>query len=199
LLLHYKDSYCHALKVFCERFWPCTFTYKGFRCVNTQQGHGRGHQDSSGSFLYDGPFESADNFTEQDFEEEWHKMLEGNLDLTRERMSKMMRGDIAMEEQVAAAELHLERVNEFYSNLGALSNYANHAACFCCLREFPEHPLPCGHVLCTPCVKSFANRKNTVTYAMDWCPLHKHQKWEEQWEITVQPDLAGVRILTLDG
>lgn len=199
MLLHYKSSYSVALKVFCERFWPCSFKYKGTRCVNTQQGHARGHQDSDGRFIWDGPYESADNFTEQTFEQEWHKMLESNLDLTRERMSKMMRGEIAMEEQSAATELHLERINEFYSHLSARTNYANHAACFCCLREFPEHPLPCGHVLCTPCVRSFAHRKNTLSYTMEWCPLHRHELWDEEWEIAVKPDLAGVRILTLDG
>jgi hypothetical protein len=126
-------------------------------------------------------------------------MLESNLDLMRERMSKMMRGEIAIEEKSAVAELHLERINEFYSHLGALSNYNNHAACFCCLRELPEHPLPCGHVLCTLCVRSFAHKKNIETYAMDWCPLHKHEKFDEEWEISVKPDLAGIRVLTLDG
>lgn len=199
MLLHYKESYSSALKSFCECFWPCTFTYKGARCVNTQQGHARGHQDKHGKIIYHGPYESADNFSEQNFEEEWHKMLESNLDHTRERMSKMMRGEIAMEEQSAAAELHLEQMNDFYLSLGDLYYYTNHAACFCCLREFPEHPLPCRHVLCTPCVRSFAHRKNIVTYAIEWCPLHKHQKFDEEWNITVKPDLAGVRILTLDG
>jgi hypothetical protein len=126
-------------------------------------------------------------------------MLESNLDIIRERMSKMMRGEIAMEEQAAATELHLERVNEFYSHLGPLINYANHAACFCCLRELPEHPLPCGHVLCTLCVRSFAFKKNSQSYSMQWCPLHKHELWDEEWEIAVKPQLAGVRILTLDG
>lgn len=173
--------------------------YKGVRCVNTQRGHIRGHQDAYGRILYAGPYESTDDFTERTFGEEWHGMLESNLDHTRERMSKMMRGEIAMEEQSAAADLHLERINEFYSIFSDLSTYMNHAACFCCLREFPEHPLPCGHVLCTPCVRSFARRKNRVTYAIEWCPLHKHQTWDEEWEIPVKPDLAGVRILTLDG
>ncbi|KAF8852713.1 hypothetical protein BDZ45DRAFT_807214 [Acephala macrosclerotiorum] len=199
LLLHYKESYSRALKDFCEICWPCSFMYKGAHCVNTQRGHARGHQDAHGNLLYTGPYVSTGGFTEESFGDDWHKMLESNLDQTRVRMSKMMRGEIAKEEQSAAAELHLERINQFYSKLGDLSRYRNHAACFCCLREFPEHPLPCGHVLCTPCVKSFARRKNRVTYVLDWCPLHKHERWGQEWEIAVKPALAGVRILTLDG
>lgn len=114
-------------------------------------------------------------------------------------MERMRQGDIAMDEETAAGELHLKRMNEFYSNLGELSAYTNHSACFCCLRELPEHPLPCGHVLCTPCVRSFGRRKNRVTYALESCPLHDDQKWDQEWEIPVKPGLAGVRILTLDG
>jgi hypothetical protein len=142
---------------------------------------------------------SANNFTEKDFEGEWHSMLDTNLENIREQIDRMRTGEIAMEEEPAATVLHLKRMNEFYSNLGDLSTYMNHSACFCCLRELPEHPLPCGHVLCTPCVKSFARRKNRVAYAMDCCPLHEHQKWDQEWEIPVKPHLAGVRILTLDG
>jgi len=126
-------------------------------------------------------------------------MLDTSLESTQIQMQRMRTGEIADDEEKVAERLHLKRMDEFYSNLGDLSAYNNHAACFCCLRELPEHPLLCGHVLCTPCVKSFARRKNSVTYAIDYCPLHSNQKWETEWEITVKPHLAGVRILTLDG
>jgi hypothetical protein len=149
--------------------------------------------------MYDGPYESTDDFTEQAFEKEWHEMLERNLDDMRAQMSKIMRGEIAVEEQSLATDLHLQRISDFYSKLGDLSIYRNHAACFSCLREVPEHPLPCGHVLCTPCVKAFAQRKNRVTYAMKCCPLHPLDRWDKEWDILVKPDLAGVRLLTLDG
>jgi hypothetical protein len=106
--------------------------------------------------MADGQYKSADGFTEREFGKEWHSMLDDNLAHTRGRMSGMTTGETAMEEEQAAAQLHLWRMNEFYSNLGDLSAYMNHAACLCCLREVPEHPLPCGHVLCTLCVRSFA-------------------------------------------
>jgi len=146
-----------------------------------------------------GVYQSANDFSEKSFETEWHGMLNDNLEHIREQMDRMITGEIAMEEELAAEVLHLKRMNEFYSNLGDLSSYMNHSACFCCLRELPEHPLPCGHVLCSPCVKSYARRKNRVTYGMESCPLHEANKWDQEWEIPIKPHLAGVRILTLDG
>jgi hypothetical protein len=159
--------------------------------VNTQRGHIRGHQDISGRLLSTGPYRSAGNFTEKNFKEDWQLMLDTNLENAQMQMQRMRTGEIVMEEEETAEKLHLQRLDEFYSNLGDLSVYVNHSACFCCLRELPEHPLPCGHVLCTPCIKSFAFKKNTVTYAIGRCPLHQHQTWEPPWEIAVKPDLAS--------
>lgn len=199
MLLHYQESYNRALKEFCEDWWPCGFELRGSRCVNTLRGHLRGHQDNRGRVISSGVYRSANDFTEMNFAIEWHAMLNTNLEHIREQMDRMITGEIAMEEETAAEDLHLKRMNEFYCNLGDLSTYVHHAACFCCLRELPEHPLPCGHVLCTACVKSFARKKNRVAFAMDYCPLHEHHKWDQEWEIPVKPHLAGVRILTLDG
>jgi hypothetical protein len=197
LLLHYRENYSRALQEFCEDWWPCDFQQKGSSCVNTCRGHIRGHQDKNGRLLSVGKY--TNSFNEKDFEDDWHSMLTTNLDHIREQMERMRAGEVAREEENAAQVLHLKRMNEFYSNLGDLSTYTNHSACFCCLRELPEHPLPCGHVLCTPCVKSFGRKKNKVTFAMEACPLHDEQKWDQEWEIPVKPHLAGVRILTLDG
>lgn len=199
MLLHYKENYKRALAEFCEDWWPCCFQLKGSRCVNTQRGHIKGHQDARGRVIAAGNYISANGFTEETFEGEWEAMLNNNLDIMRKKMNLMGRGDIAMEEEKAAEKLHLNRMNEFYANLGPLETYMNHSACFCCLRELPEHPLPCGHVLCTPCVKSYARQKNRVTYAMDCCPLHEKLKWDQEWEIPLKPHLAGIRVLSLDG
>jgi hypothetical protein len=153
--------------------------------------------------LATGTYQTDDGFTEKGFENEWSSTLKEMLNRIREQMDRATgsaTGSAGMNEEKAAEELHLKRMNEFYSNLGDdLSSYMNHSACFCCLRELPEHALPCGHVICTPCVRSFARKKNRVAYALDSCPLHEHEMWEQEWEILVKPPLAGVRVLTLDG
>ncbi|KAF8848057.1 hypothetical protein BDZ45DRAFT_733176 [Acephala macrosclerotiorum] len=172
LLKHYEENYNRALVEFC-------------------------HQNAKGKILMDGVYRSAFDFTEETYREVWQATLDGNLQHIRKQMDKKTTGEFAMGEEKVATDLHRKLMTEFYSNMGDLEAYTNHSACFCCLRELPEHPLPCGHVLCTPCIKSFAAKKDNVSYTMDHCPLHPTQTRECQ--IPIKPSLAGVRILTLDG
>jgi hypothetical protein len=181
-------------------WWPCEFHQGSVRCVNTFHGHIKGHQDSTGRLFATGVYESS--FTEKSFQDAWQSMLNNNLDDIRRQMESLASrhdGASEKEEAVAAETIHLRQMNEFYARLGDLSACMNHSACFCYLRELPEHPLPCGHVLCTSCVISFGRRKNIMALAMDFCPLHSEQKCHNEWEIAVKPRYAGVRILTLDG
>jgi hypothetical protein len=64
----------------------------------------------------------------------------------------------------------------------------------------PEHPLPFGHVLCTPCIKGYGSPLEHSLVRMDCCPLHP-EEWEKfgPWIIRFKPDFAGVRVLSLDG
>jgi hypothetical protein len=133
------------------------------------------------------------------YRDEWRENLDQKLQHIRTKMDKKTSGEFPVDEEQAATELHQQLMKEFYSNMGNVDAYTNHSACFCCLRELPEHPLPCGHVLCTPCVKSFCIRKDNVSYTMDHCPLHPDPEGKREWQIPIKPELAGVRILTLDG
>lgn len=64
----------------------------------------------------------------------------------------------------------------------------------------PQHSLPCGHVLCTPCVKGFGKSLNGSEYSLESCPLHPDDgSWRDAYVIRFKPDLAGVRVLSLDG
>lgn len=78
--------------------------------------------------------------------------------------------------------------------------YNSHSACFCCLFEPPEHALPCGHILCTPCIKDYGQLRSKTEVEIHGCPIesrvvHRYQTWR----IHLKPETAGVRILTLDG
>jgi len=197
LLGHYEESYTRALVEFCEDRWPCCFENKYGRCTIPRRNHIKGHQNERGRILGDGAYKSAGDFTVETYRDEWRATLDQNLQHIRKKMDKKTSGEFPIDEEQAATDLHRQLMEEFYSNMGNLDAYTNHSACFCCLRELPEHPLPCGHVLCTPCVKSFYAKKDNVSYTMDHCPLHPDQKWE--WRIPIKPRLAGVRILSLDG
>lgn len=97
-----------------------------------------------------------------------------------------------------AARKHLGILQDFYSDNGGASRFMSHTSCFCCLRELPEHPLICGHVLCTACVVSYAEPHDHGTYKLGFCPLHADDRSEPSL-ITLKPALAGVRVLCLDG
>lgn len=42
----------------------------------------------------------------------------------------------------SASVVHLELINKFYSTFGSARIFKSHSACFGCLREYPEFPLP---------------------------------------------------------
>ena len=102
----------------------------------------------------------------------------------------------------AITDLHSHNVNHFFQRLGGASNFVSHSTCFCCLRDLAEHPLPCGHILCSACIKHYGRQHAKVAelFTIDACPLHEFDtKFPTPWEIQFKPPSAGVRILSLDG
>ena len=64
----------------------------------------------------------------------------------------------------------------------------------------PEHPLPCGHVICHACLKAFGKPVGRSTVAIHSCPLHNDEtRWARPKLIQLKPKGAGVRVLSLDG
>lgn len=103
---------------------------------------------------------------------------------------------------VIITKIHLINVNSFYHRVGGAQRFVSHSTCFCCLRELAEHPLPCGHVLCTPCIKGYGKPHSELSgsYTVATCPLHDFDAvFRVPAEILFKPPLAGVRVLALDG
>jgi hypothetical protein len=140
-----------ALENFCDRHWPCEFKASGGQCVNVRSGHGsKGHQLKSGKVLAVGEYESSFCF-------QWHQWrfrydvyyrLDGLLRMLHNRITERQES-----EESAAAAIHREFVlRNFYRhtcNAAAVADsqpFICHSACFSCLFNPPEHPLPCGHV-----------------------------------------------------
>ncbi|KAF4630883.1 hypothetical protein G7Y89_g7253 [Cudoniella acicularis] len=91
LIYHYEECYTRALKEFCEDWWPCSFENARGRCVNTQRGHAKGHQDDRGRILASGDYQTLEAFNERNYAPLWHTAIGEYLDSTRERMERMRR------------------------------------------------------------------------------------------------------------
>ena len=102
-----------------------------------------------------------------------------------------------------AYDLHRERIDSFFhgsfENFTA-SDFCSLTTCFSCLMEVPQHPLQCGHTLCTACIRAYGRPNDRKSVLMDYCPLHaRTTRGKPSWIVHFKPDYAGVRVLSLDG
>ncbi|KAI1385436.1 FabD/lysophospholipase-like protein [Hypoxylon trugodes] len=194
-----------ALQTFADLYCPCGFKNFSYgselgQCVNVRSGHNpKGHQNKQGKIIGNGDYES--NFNVSAFRPVWEELLKASLTQVQSSSFKLGQEFPDRNELQIAALIHQERLNELYSNvLGAATNYISYSACLCCLRELPECALPCGHVLCFPCVQLYGTRTSKTTIEITRCPLHPRDIISNPaWVITTKPRYAGARVLCLDG
>lgn len=77
--------------------------------------------------------------------------------------------------------------------------FTSHSTCFSCLLQPSEHPLPCGHVICSPCLRALGTARGKSAIHIKQCPLPHVEGGTFDWHVQVMPLAAGPRILTLDG
>lgn len=202
ILPRYGESIDGVLKDFCDLHWPCEWVSpkKKTRCVNRKSTHDKGHQLRNGK-VYSGDYESS--FSMDKLRSFFQRHIYSNLEtfLKKLRDECRDRGDDKSEEMIAA-EIHRdEAVQSFYKifRYTADSLFSN-TSCLVCLMYTPEHRLPCGHILCTSCLRAFGNSEQDVIITISSCPMpHRQTYWNERWSIPIKPSLAGTRILSLDG
>jgi hypothetical protein len=168
--------------------------------MNVKERHAKGHQNHRGNVIGSGPYET--DFTFESFCEDWEYHLKHYLtDFQNELSSQMMLSPSA-DEVVVATKLHHANATGFYHHMGGARKFVSHSTCFYCLGELAVHPLPCGHVLCTPCVKGYGKPHEELSdsFTIATCPLHDYDAvFSTPAEIHFKPQLAGLRILSLDG
>jgi patatin-like phospholipase/acyl hydrolase/energy-coupling factor transporter ATP-binding protein EcfA2 len=190
-----------ALDDFCDRHWPCEYMSIRGRCVNVKAGHNtKGHQLKSGQVLAVGDYQSS--FAPQVYRAQFRDDIYAALAKLLEELQQAT-SDSSHLELEQAAHIHRDSVlKNFFNHLRGPKEFVSHTACFSCLVSIPEHPLPCGHVLCTPCVKAFGTPRGRTIIDMKYCPLHENDTkayFGFSWPISLKPPGAGVRILSLDG
>lgn len=202
----YVESCDNALEDFCDRYWPCEFVMKsktkrgkevGGRCVNVRSGHGsKGHQFKNGKVIAVGSYESK--FSVESFQEIFRYLVFTFLkELLGELQTPFFKS--RPEDQVAAQIHKTQVMRPFYEHVsqGRTASLFSHSTCFSCLMASPEHALPCGHVICTPCLLAYGERQDRDAIEITSCPLHSGRTF--RWTVYLKPDAAGVRVLTLDG
>ena len=193
-------AYCEqAFSDFCDRHWTCNFSLKNERCVNVNFGHiSKGHQNREGKVIASGGFRPSFHYI-RDLGS-WIQGLEREIVQIQENRDKALLSEPDLNAEEITSRLHVDNINNFYTQMGSASNFISHSTCFCCLREIPVHPLSCEHVLCTPCVRSYGKPDKRGSIKISECPIGGvEERWLEPCLVQFKPPLAGVRILCLDG
>ncbi|KAI2470767.1 FabD/lysophospholipase-like protein [Annulohypoxylon bovei var. microspora] len=201
----YAKPCAGALQTFADLYCPCSYTNSSYggelgQCCNVRSGHNpKGHQNKQGKIIGNGDYES--NFNVSAFRPVWEQLLKASLAQVQSSCYKLGQEFLDRNELQIAALIHQERLNELYSNvLGTATNFISYSACLCCLRELPECALPCGHVLCFPCIQIYGTRTSRTTIEISRCPLHVRDVVSNPpWIIATKPRYAGSRALCLDG
>lgn len=110
------------------------------------------------------------------------------------------RASPATPDETLVLRQHSAIMADFYGNRSPAHKFTSHLICVCCFMDIAQHPLPCGHILCTSCVKGYGDCVNKHDFSLRWCPLHPDEtRWDVAFIIRFKPEFAGVRILSLDG
>jgi predicted acylesterase/phospholipase RssA len=154
------------------------------------------HRTLDGRIIGTGQYTTS--ITANSYLPQWISFLKRRLDMYEKDYLEAVDEEPEILTQRLASELHIEQMNYSCNKLGTARPFVSHASCYGCLVNIPQHPLPCGHVLCDNCVRDCGTRGHGKI-KLEYCPLHTHTSFEPPWEITQKIDHVGIRILSLDG
>lgn len=199
-----------AIEQFLNASQPCAFvdSATGFSCVNTKNGHAKGHQDSCGTFLEDGCFVSGD-FDASKFAETIESVVKSMLkDIVDKDLNNSMRAYHLAKRHREILQSAPNRdfwfprsLDPFISPVGSCLSASNNP-CYGCFFGRPEYRLPCGHFICQECVIDFDQKEGTGPHHIAihrTCVLCAAPTIMQGYKIPVRPKLSGLRILSLDG
>lgn len=168
--------------------------------MNRKSTHDKGHQLRNGS-VHSGEYESS--FSMDTLRSFFQQKIYARLVHFLARLENECRDrSDGKSEELVAAELHRDKnIRSYYEKFRSSNgSIFSNTSCLVCLMYTPEHRLPCGHVLCTPCLQAYGKSEQDVLITISSCPMpHRRIYWNDRWSIPIKPPLAGTRILCLDG
>lgn len=166
--------------------------------MNVRARHNKGHQNEKGKIIHAGDYQSS--FSADDYGKQWLQSLQSHLaKVQQEYEERDSRDARTASSNQTALDLHKKHMASFFEKMGHAANYVSHTTCLCCLKEVPEHGLPCGHVLCTACVQAYGSSTDDPQVFVQSCPLHPGDVFSPRWQVHFKPEYAGIRALALDG
>jgi hypothetical protein len=219
----FKAMCRRALDRFLSDTQPCAYVHSenGEKCINTKTGHAKGHQSADGSFLADGSFvdgifdsgafidriNNTVSMTIKTIDDNLHSNGQERRQYAASKHRNLLQSipDQSFWQTSFTPQWTTQFNQRFGHAFGAhLSTRAS--VCYACLFGRPEYTLPCGHVVCFDCIREFDQSSISETYP--GVAIHKecvlcssNDTSNRNWPHTVeyQPDLSGIRVLTLDG
>lgn len=192
-----KKTYETAVSDYLRFDIRCTYVdNNGFRCVNTQRGHSKGHQNENGTLLGQGPFQSG---------EVGAAFFLSRLQTRITELLQRLDQCDGHQKRRAAQQMHrsLLQANTVFTRSKSATR-SGRKTCLGCLLTQPSYELPCGHFLCTTCINIFdeADRRTLSPSVLELrecflCADKDARRWPVQ--LGFQPYLAGIRVLSLDG
>ena len=203
----YGESCTTAVINILNNHWPCGFRGRGGRpCVNVSAKHTKGHQSAGGGIIGAGGYRPIGAIVDDG--------ADSGGDVSRlvaERFRGVVKGEyekfftglgsgppsrsaaVQMRRDVLASGDFTQMWN---SPSGGCSS---HMTCFACLFSPPNHPLPCGHVICESCAEDFSEHYEGC-FVLRICPLcPRGGLGQRPWTLKREPRQTAPRILTLDG
>ena len=70
--------------------------------------------------------------------------------------------------------------------------FISQSTCVSCLIEPPEHALPCGHILCSSCLRAYGRPKSKNVVEINGCPIESLSLPRYySWKVYLKPVDAG--------
>ena len=200
MLRGYLPALDKGLNLFLDHHWPC----EARDCCLNRISHRTGHQSKDGKVLV------ADLGLSQEYvcKTSSKDLLYDFVKNIETRLAELLERDQDTQKSLTqidkARKLHRSEIRKFYNenrtDEGAV--YFNNFGCLCCLMAAAEICLPCDHVLCASCVKTYGSSYESSSDSpiqINTCPLHDHPAWTTAPTLYPKPAGAGVRVLSLDG